>query len=124
MEKIERDIYSGNGVNHIYLALKESHAFFFNHDDNIDKIRGFSSDPEITVPEDNLDKYFDETQADWVFVDCFKKAETKLAFIPGIGSLVLVNYLGQSVIIHSVRFSIPNDKYFCSRGLIIFNDCL
>ena len=85
-KNIERDIYSGNGVNHIYLALKEGHAFFFNHDDNIDKIRGFSSDPEITVPEDNLDKYFDETQADWIFVDCFKKAETKLAFIPGIES--------------------------------------
>ncbi len=85
-KKIERDIYSGNGVNHIYLALKEGHAFFFNYDDNIDKIRGFSSDPEITVPEDNLDKYFDETQSDWIFVDCFKKAETKLAFIPGIES--------------------------------------
>ena len=46
--------------------------------------------PEITV-EDNLDKYFDETQSDWVFVDCFKKAETKLAFIPGIES----HYFGQ-----------------------------
>ena len=72
------------------------------------------------VPEDN--EYFDETQADWVFVDCFKKAETKLAFIPGIES----HWFWSTIwIIGHYPISLASyDKYFCFRGLIIFNDCL
>ena len=85
-KKIEREIFTGNSVNRIYLALKQDHAFYFTYDDNIEKIQGFSSDPSIEVPEDGFESLFKDTENDWVFVSCHKKAETKLAFIPGIES--------------------------------------
>ena len=85
-KKIEREIFTGNSVNRIYLALKQDHAFYFTYDDNIEKIQGFSSDPSIEVPEDGFESFFKDTENDWVFVSCHKKAETKLAFIPGIES--------------------------------------
>ena len=81
-KKIEREIFTGNSVNRIYLALKQDHAFYFTYDDNIEKIQGFSSDPSIEVPEDGFESFFKDTENDWVFVSCHKKAETKLAFIP------------------------------------------
>ena len=65
-KKIEREIFSGNSVNRIYLALKQDHAFYFTYDDNIEKIQGFSSDPNIETPENGFENFFKETAKDWV----------------------------------------------------------
>ena len=85
-KKIEQSIYLGNSVNRVFLALKKEHAFFFSFDDSIGKIQGFSSNYEIETPQEGFEEFFKSHYKDWDFVVCFKKAETKLAFIPGIES--------------------------------------
>jgi ATP-binding cassette subfamily C protein LapB len=84
--KIERQVYMGQGVDRVYLALKKDYAYFFAYDENLGKLDGFSSSPEFEMPEQGLEPYFKDNGKDWLFVVCYKKSETKLAFIPGIES--------------------------------------
>ena len=83
--KIERQVYMGQAVDRVYLALKKEHAYFFAYDENLGKLDGFSSNKDIEVPEQGLEAYFKDNFSDWLFIVCSKKTETKLAFIPGIG---------------------------------------
>ncbi len=65
--KIERQVYMGQGVDRVYLALKKDYAYFFAYDENLGKLDGFSSSPEFEMPEQGLEPYFKDNGQDWLF---------------------------------------------------------
>ncbi len=84
--KIERQLYLGKKTDRVYLALKKEGALYFAQDENIGRLQGSATSPNIEVPEEGFEKYFEKYADEWVFLACSKKTETKLAFIPGIES--------------------------------------
>jgi len=80
-----RENAKGSGLREtVYLAISDDSAWVIAYDEVLGRLKGISTNPIESAPEEGIENYFDNQRLKWKFFRCTRKSVENLAIFPGI----------------------------------------